>query len=150
MTSGPWDFGLYLYGTAGNKVYNGKKAQRFGGENVEYDLNYDLYSPTSNPDGSSPRPFNDVPIASDYYVENASFLRINNLSVGYTYPGKIFRFTSQRIYFTCVNLYTLTGYSGFTPEVVGDDNANPMGSAGIELDAYPTNRAFIVGLNIRF
>ncbi len=144
-----FDFSAVLYGAAGQKVYNGKKAQRFGGENVEYDINYDLYSP-ANPDGTSPKPFNDVPVASTYYVEDASFLRLNNLTAAYNFEKPLKQITKIRLYVSVVNLYTLTAYSGFSPEVVGGDNANPLGNAGIELDAYPTNRSYIIGLNVTF
>ena len=144
-----WDFSAVLYGAAGNKVYNGKKAQRFGGENVEYDINYDLYSP-ANPDGTSPKPFNDVPLASTYYLEDASFLRLNNLTAAYNFEKPFRQVGKIRIYASVVNLYTLTAFSGFSPEIVGGDNANPLGNAGIELDAYPTNRSYILGINVEF
>lgn len=150
MNWGQFDFSAVLYGAAGQKVYNGKKAQRFGGENVEMDINYDLYNPFSKPDGSSPRPFNDVPVASTYYVEDASFLRLNNLTAAYTFNQPHKNIGKIRAYVSVLNAYTLTAFSGFSPEVVGSNNADPMGNAGIELDAYPTTRSFVFGLNVEF
>jgi hypothetical protein len=55
-----------------------------------------------------------------------------------------------RLYLTAVNPFLFTKYSGFSPEVVGNDNANPLGGAGIELDAYPTNKTFLFGLSVGF
>lgn len=142
-----FDFSLYLYGVAGNKVYNGKKAQRFGGENIEYELLEDFWMP-SNPDAVNPKPFNDVPVASTYYIEDGSFLRVNNITLGYKIPLLNDKIQNLRIYFSTVNPLLFTKFSGFSPEIVGSDNANPMGGAGIELDAYPTNKSFIIGLNL--
>lgn len=140
-----FDFSVQLYGVAGNKIYNGKKAQRFGGENVEYALlKVDDYWSASNPDSKNPKPFNDIPAASTYYVEDGSYLRINNITVGYTLPKLINKVNNIRLYFTALNPYVLTGYSGYSPEISG----SPLGGAGVELDAYPTNKTFLIGLNL--
>ncbi len=144
-----FDFSTYLYGVAGNKIYNGKKAQRFGGENVEYDLVSDLWS-NENTDAANPKPFNDVPIASTYYIEDGSYLRVNNITLGYTLPEFTKKIKKLRVYFSTINPFIFTKYSGFSPEIVGSNNADPMGGAGIELDAYPTNKSFILGLNLEF
>jgi hypothetical protein len=53
-----------------------------------------------------------------------------------------------RFYFTATNPFVFTNFSGYSPEIVGNDNANPLGRAGIELDAYPTNKTILFGLNI--
>ncbi|MGE5356402.1 MAG: SusC/RagA family TonB-linked outer membrane protein [Deltaproteobacteria bacterium] len=138
-----FDFSLQTYGVAGNKVYNGKKAQRFGGENVEYDLLSDFWLP-SKTNATNPKPFNDIPLASDYYVENGAFFRINNVTLGYTLPSFSKKLNNIRIYFTALNPLLLTPFSGYSPEISG----SPLGGAGIELDAYPTNKTFLFGLNI--
>lgn len=82
------DFSVDTYAVGGNKVYNGKKAQRFGGENIEYDLLDDFWTP-SNPNAENPKPFNNIPRASTYYVEDGSYFRINNITLGYTLPKMI-------------------------------------------------------------
>jgi TonB-linked SusC/RagA family outer membrane protein len=143
------DLSVDTYGVGGNKVYNGKKAQRFGGENIEYDLLDDFWTP-SNPNAENPKPFNGVPKPSTYYVEDGSYFRINNITLGYTLPKMIKELNKVRFYITAVNPFIFTNYSGYSPEVVGGDNANPLGTAGIELDAYPTNRSFLAGANISF
>lgn len=144
-----FDFATDIYGVGGNKIYNGKKAQRMGGENVESSILDNFWTP-STPNAENPRPFNDRPLPSTYYVEDGAFLRINNITLGYTLPELIEGLDRVRIYATAVNPFLFTKYSGFSPEVVGDDNGNPLGTAGIELDAYPTNRTFVFGLNIGF
>ena len=143
------DFSTDLFGVGGNKLYNGKKAQRFGGENVEYDLLDSFWTP-STPNAENPYPFNEVPIASSYYVEDGDYLRINNITLGYSIPNMYKKIDKFRIYVTAVNPFIFTDFTGFSPEISGNNNANPMGSAGIELDAYPSNRSFIIGLNLLF
>ena len=144
-----FDFSVDTYGVGGNKVYNGKKAQRFGGENIEYGYLESFWSPAT-PNGANPAPFNEVPRASTYYIEDGSYLRINNITIGYTLPKVIEKIDRVRIYATAINPLLFTKYSGYSPEVVGGDNANPLGGAGIELDAYPTNKTYLFGLNVSF
>ena len=144
-----FDFSVDTYGVGGNKVYNGKKAQRFGGENIEYAYLDSFWSPAT-PNGANPAPFNEVPRASTYYIEDGSYLRINNITIGYTLPKIIEKIERVRIYATAINPLLFTKYSGYSPEVVGGDNANPLGGAGIELDAYPTNKTYLFGLNVSF
>lgn len=143
------DFSVDAYGVGGNKVYNGKKAQRFGGENIEYDVLQDFWTP-SNPNATNPTPFNNIPISSTYYIEDGSYLRINNITIGYTFPKIYEKISKIRIYATAINPFIFTKFSGYSPELSGGDNANPLGNAGIELDAYPTNKTFLFGLNVSF
>ena len=144
-----FDFSTDWYGVAGNKVYNGKKAQRWGGENIEKSELTDFWLP-SNPrqDATNPRPFADTPIASTYYIESGAFLRINNITLGYTFPTNYKFVRKLRVFATATNPLIFTKYSGFSPELSGSDNGNPLSSAGIELDAYPTNRSFSFGISL--
>ena len=144
-----FDFSVDAYGVGGNKIYNGKKAQRFGGENIEYGYLNSFWSPAT-PNGTNPAPFNEVPRASTYYIEDGAYLRINNITIGYTLPKIFEKIDKVRIYATAENPLLLTKYSGYSPELAGSDNANPLASAGIELDAYPTNKTFLFGLNVSF
>ncbi|MBE99302.1 SusC/RagA family TonB-linked outer membrane protein [Flavobacterium coralii] len=143
------DFSVDAYGVAGNKLYNGKKAQRFGGENIESALLDSFWTP-STPNATNPKPNNDVPRASTYYIENGDYLRINNITLGYTLPEMIKGVDKVRIYATAVNPFLFTDFSGFSPELSGSNNGDPLGNAGIELDAYPTNKSFLFGLNVAF
>lgn len=142
-----FDFSTDLYGVGGNKVYNGKKAQRFGGENVEYDYLDSFWTP-STPNAENPSPYNGIPVASTYFIEDGSYLRVNNITLGYTLPKLLKPIDKLRIYATAINPFIFTKYSGYSPEVLND--GDPLGSAGIELDAYPTNKTFLLGLNVSF
>ena len=144
-----FDFSVDGYGVGGNKIYNGKKAQRFGGENVEYAVLENFWTP-SNTNAFNPKPFNEVPRSSTYYVEDGDFLRINNITLGYTVPNILNKIQKTRIYITALNPFVFTKYSGFSPEVVGNNGGDPLGSAGIELNAYPTNKTFLFGVNLSF
>jgi TonB-linked SusC/RagA family outer membrane protein len=140
-----FDFSVDVYGVGGNKIYNGKKAQRFGGENVEYDYLNSFWT-ASTPDATNPYPYNDIPRASNYFIEDGSYLRINNITLGYTLPALTKQVSKIRIYATAVNPFVFTKYSGYSPEVIG--NGDPLERAGVELDAYPTNKTFLFGLNV--
>ncbi len=137
------DLTIFSYGVGGNKVYNGKKAQRFGGENIERATLDNFWLP-SNTNASNPKPSNDVPQPSTYFVEDGSYFRINNITFGYTLPKIIKRIDKLRIYATALNPFIFTKYTGYSPEITGA----ALGGAGIELDAYPTNKTFLIGLNI--
>ncbi len=89
--------------------------------------------------------------AHSWAVEGASFLRINNITLGYTVPQKIaqkLRLQNLRIYATAYNIYTWTNYSGFDPEV-SSLRSNPL-TPGVDYSAYPKSFSMIFGINITF
>lgn len=141
------DFSVDGYGTSGAKVYNGKKAQRFTGENIEESLATNFWT-VNNTTASNPAPFNLVPAASTYYLESGDFFRINNITVGYKITLKGEFLNSCRIYVNAINPFITQKFSGFSPELNG--NGDPYGTQGIELDAYPTLRSFVIGANLKF
>jgi TonB-linked SusC/RagA family outer membrane protein len=143
-----WDFSMDIYGNVGNEVYNGKRAVRVAGtDNIEKDLVYSRWT-SGNHSQSQPAANVGNLLASDYFVESGSFARINNLTVGYTFPsaflGKV-SLANLRVFVTSQNLFTYKKYSGFTAELPGD----PL-TSGIELSAYPTTRTFAAGLSVGF
>lgn len=143
-----FDFSVDGYGTSGAKVYNGKKAQRFSGENIENSLATDFWT-LNNTTASNPAPFNQVPVASTYYLESGDFFRVNNITLGYKLPLQSDSFISAcRIYVNAINPFITQKFSGFSPELNGD--GNPYGTQGVELDAYPTLRSFVIGANLKF
>ncbi len=143
-----FDFSVDGYGTNGSKVYNGKKAQRFSGENVEDAIATNFWTPTNTTAGN-PGAFNQVPVASTYYLESGDFFRINNITLGYKLPILTNNFiTSARIYLNAINPFITQKFSGFNPELNGD--GDPYGSQGIELNAYPAMRSFVLGANLKF
>ena len=88
----------------------------------------------------------------DYFVESASFLRLQNLTVGYTLPKKLLKnifLNNVRFYFTGYNLLTITGYSGNDPEVDSSSKKSPM-SPGVDYASYPKSRLYVFGVNVSF
>lgn len=144
-----FEFSTDFYGVGGNKVFNGKKAQRFGGENVESsELENFWYPSNPDPNAKNPRPFSETPRASTYYVESGAYLRINNITLAYTLPHLVKQVDKIRVFVTAINPFIFTPYSGFSPELSGADNGNPLSTAGIELNAYPTNKSITAGISI--
>ncbi|HZI52490.1 MAG TPA: TonB-dependent receptor, partial [Chitinophagaceae bacterium] len=142
-----FDFSLDIFGLGGNKVYNAKKGVRYGGNyNVEYDVAINRWVPGSN-NNKYPRAFNGVPYPTDYFVETGSFVRINNITAGYRIGAKWADkvFSSARVFASAQNPFMYTKYTGFTPELPGNQN-----EAGIELNVYPISATYTIGLNLQF
>jgi hypothetical protein len=96
-------------------------------------------------------PFLTIPPLTSFDVEDGSFLRLSTLTVGYSLPKKIvskLMMSSFRIYVTAYNVFCLTKYSGFDPEV--STRNNPPVTPGVDYSAYPKSRSFIGGVNINF
>jgi TonB-linked SusC/RagA family outer membrane protein len=148
-----FDFSFGTYGTSGGKIYNGKKAARADSrDNVETEIAKNRWTP-NNPNTNVPRANLNALQASTYFIEDASFFRINNLTLGYALPRNFlsrYKIQNLRIYVTAQNLATITGYSGFTPELVPSGTASSTLDAGIEQRIYPTTRTFAFGVNLGF
>lgn len=88
--------------------------------------------------------------ALDYYLEDGSFLRINNITVGYTLPkswlNKAF-INNARVYCTLNNIHTFTGYSGYDPEVSATSS---ILTRGVDNSAYPRIKSIVLGANLTF
>ena len=142
-----WDASFFFRGTIGNKVLNNPLA---------------AYGNNTYIDGSNVMDNDNLLTLSEnsrvcsYYVENASFLRLDNLSIGYTFnTKKIDWLDKARLYVAGQNLFVITGYKGLDPEVenfrgeASDDNAGL--SPGIEPRNYmPKARSFTFGVNLTF
>ena len=98
----------------------------------------------------NPSSITEMPLL-DWAVEDGSFLRVNNISIGYTLPkvfvNKMFM-QNVRIYVTGYNLYCFTKYSGADPEV-DTRRSTPM-TPGVDYSAYPKSRSFVGGINVTF
>lgn len=132
------DFSFNLSGVAGNEIYNATDnfLNNFGG-NVSQRI--------ADADGSIP------PGASSFFLENGAFLRLNNLTIGYNIPVKNKTWLSKlRVYVTGQNLFVLTDYTGFDPEVNTPSAIGGNLSYGIDFAAYPRARTFLFGVNIDF
>ncbi len=143
-----FDVSIDFYGNVGNEVYNGKKAVKVDGrDNVEKEVVFSRWTAGSRSQ-TEPAANTGNQLASSYFVESGSFVRINNLTVGYTFPVATLskmKITALRAFATSQNLFTLKKYSGFTAELPGD----PLNS-GIELSAYPTTRTVALGITVGF
>jgi TonB-linked SusC/RagA family outer membrane protein len=146
---GNWDFSTDFYGNWGNKIYNGRKAFRANGsDNVQADYVTNRWTPT-NASNINPQIIAQNLPASTYFIESGAFLRLNNLTLGYTLPAELLKrikISKIRVYATSQNLFTAKRYSGFTPEIL----PSSILSAGVDLNGYPTTRTFAFGLNVEF
>jgi len=89
------------------------------------------------------------PVAMSYGVEDGSFLRLNTASIGYTLPERItnkYGIRRLRLYATGYNLFTITGYSGYDPEVNIDKGLTPA----IDNNSYPRSRTYTFGMQLSF
>lgn len=88
-------------------------------------------------------------IASSYFVEDGSFLRLSDITIGYTLPARLTKkagIQRLRVYFTGSNLWLLTGYSGYDPEVDVQKGLTP----GVDYNKYPRSRGYMFGVNLSF
>ena len=96
-------------------------------------------------------PFTDRMVFSDWAVEDGSFLRLNTLTLGYTLPNELVKrvgISNLRFYATAYNVFCITSYSGYDPEVSTMRRTNL--TPGVDYSAYPKSRQFVVGLNLNF
>jgi TonB-linked SusC/RagA family outer membrane protein len=159
-----FDLSIIGYGTYGGMIYNAKKAFRQSlRDNVESAMEINMWT-VSNPTNSEPRANSGSLPASTYFVESGSYFRLNNVNLGYNFPAAWLSKTKVikglRVYFSGQNMFTITKYTGFTPEIQAlnpptatnsplPTTSSPT-SAGIELNAYPAVKTYSGGLNIDF
>ncbi|MFC2137038.1 SusC/RagA family TonB-linked outer membrane protein [Bacteroidota bacterium] len=166
------DFSFFIQSMIGNKVFNwiNRRMEGMKGTQNQYPTVLETYIPEdiylSTPQGNflvaeknidtdMPRMTlqdrNNNTRISDRYVEDASFVRLQSLTLGYTLPEHIanqIKAKRLRIYITGKNIYTLTKYTGYDPEH-GPLNNNPL-LTGIEIGNYPIPRSWIIGVNLDF
>ena len=91
-----------------------------------------------------------APDVSTRFLEKGDFVRLQNLSLGYTIPVKNNIISGARVFVTGQNLMTFTNYSGQDPEVNTNKSINGVPSFGIDYTAYPRTRTWTVGVNVKF
>ncbi|MDI6048576.1 SusC/RagA family TonB-linked outer membrane protein [Flavobacterium sp. XS2P24] len=142
-----FDASASFYGAFGHYIYNNTtnayffKGAFLGGRNV---TNEAATSAQAQGDPNSP---------STKYLEKGDFLRMGNLTFGYTVKGAIlerFKIKSARFYVNGSNLFVITNYTGSDPEVDTDKSLNGVPSAGMEYLSYPREKSVAVGLNVTF
>lgn len=140
------DIAIFFQGVYGNEIYNALRL-RTEGKGQEATLSTamrDVWSIT-NPKGSIPNPWGSSRNFenSSRYVEDGSYLRLKDVTIGYTLPKKWtdkMHMQRWRFYISASNLFTITNYSGYDPEVGG----------GVDYGNYPQSRTVMFGTNINF
>lgn len=140
------DLSLFFQGVYGSEIFNGVRMRTEGSGN-EATLSTamrDVWTAT-NPNGSIPSPKSPYhSVSSSRYVEDGSYLRLKDLTIGYTLPEKWTKkmhMQRWRFYISMSNLFTITDYTGYDPEV---------GMWGLDWGNYPQSRTFMFGTNINF
>ncbi|WP_254423296.1 TonB-dependent receptor [Flavobacterium sp. A45] len=154
-----FDFNCFISGVQGNDVFNANlfdltAMQRLFNAGTEVlDRSIVTGGVVTNPSATLPRALGNEQnwnSASQRYVEDGSYTRLKNVTIGYTFSGNEFQkyFSKLRFYLSGQNLITITDYSGLDPEIARvDGNAN---SAGIDLGRYPQPKSVIFGLEVTF
>lgn len=167
-----FDFSAFFNGTLGNKLFNGTKQylyyyqtnsnhlSDFANRYVEEDIikqdpytGADVVAVHQNLDTDIPRNASaNYARPSDFYIEDASFLRLRNLTLGYSIPSSLtnkINVGKFRVYVGARNLFTLTKYTGFNPEY-GYTNDEQNLDMGVDVGVYPVTRMFLFGVNLQF
>lgn len=144
-----FELSVFLQGIAGNKIYNANNIDNTGMA-AAYNQTTDVLKrwQGEGTGNSMPRAVfgdpNQNTRVSDRFVENGSYLRLKNITLSYTFPKQWLQkaqIENARLSLSCENVATITGYSGFDPEV---------GINGIDQNRYPISRTFSLGLNFNF
>ncbi len=153
-----FDMSIFFHGSVGNDVLNMNRM------NLEWKRTTDALNrwTPSNTDTDLPR--NGFYYAqyggytNSHFVEDATFVRLKNITLGYTIPSKFKFLSSLRVYVVAENLFTLTNYTGWDPEVdtkgyevtTRGNVQNANAGAGLDFNSYPSMKSFTVGLNVTF
>ncbi len=159
-----WDFTMFWYSTIGNDLFNNTKYFTdfwlFEGNRSTTIRDYSWVAGADNSKAKLPvLDYGDTYSGTNpnsYYVENASFLRLKNVVLGYTLPKSALSkvgIQNLRLYVQAENLLTITGYSGLDPEYtnanVGGGNGSDL-QRGIDMGGWPTTMRFLFGVNFAF
>ncbi|AUP79365.1 SusC/RagA family TonB-linked outer membrane protein [Flavivirga eckloniae] len=163
-----FDLSLFFNGVSGNTILNGTKYRGY----FDTDGNYladalNAWTP-SNTNTSIPRNTQSDPgfnrRMSTFYLENGAYFRLRNAQIGYSIPSSILdkiKLEKIRFYLSAINLFTITDYTGYYPEVgrnnrgAGQDqdiltNSTTLFNRGVDEGSYPTPRTFQLGLQVSF
>jgi len=144
-----FDLNFNFNGVAGNKIYDNTANSNFYKARLAKSLN------TTAPAGEFPSESLTNPASiSTRYLKNGSFLRLNNVSLGYTLKPESIGvgnwISSMRFTLTGQNLFVITQYDGYDPEVNSDRSVAGVTSYGIDYLSYPKARTFLLGFNVSF
>ena len=153
-----FDFSMFLQGQVGNKILNVRKAQLYPIRNysgsgvnsgVKDALNRWHGEGTSNYLPRLSYSFQTHNwLASDFFIEDGSFLRVRTIQVGYNISNSFINrnITNLRFFLNVQNPFTFTKYSGYDPEILND---NPI-SSNVDLGQYPVYKTYTIGINLQF
>src|SRR5690606_28104879 len=147
-----FDLSIFFQGSVGNEILNQnlRVLELFNGQQNAAGVARNRWT-ASNPSSVIPRAKLDpAPVFSDRLIEDGTYVRLKNLTFGYTLPqdiSKKLKFDSVRLFVTGYNLITWTNYSGFDPEVTSVDNTV---SQGTDAGVYPSSRTITTGFKINF
>jgi TonB-linked SusC/RagA family outer membrane protein len=154
LTFKGFDLNIFLQGSYGNDILNFQRFESFNlnGQNNQSRDVLNRWTPT-NPSNTIPRANTGggQRILSTFHVEDGSYLRVRNISLGYTLPAALIGklpLTSIKVYVSAQNFITFTKYSGYDPEVsfFGSGSVNQ----GVDYGAYPAAKTLTAGLNLKF
>ncbi len=144
-----FDFGAYAFASVGNEIVrNYERNQPLVNKSV-YAIDRWVGEGTSNTTPRLTTGATSNTLFSDYFVEDGSFVRLQNAQVGYTFPQAFMdRFGADklRLYVSANNIFTFTEYRGYDPSA---SSGSPIG-AGIDQGFYPVPRTFLLGINLNF
>lgn len=157
LTYKGFDLATYMYASIGNKIFNVSKwftdfYPSFTGAAVSsrvQDSWLPTHTNTSTPIFESTSNFSTNTQSNSFYVEDGTFFRMQNLTLGYTLPAKLLarlHMQKLRLYGSTNNLFTVTKYQGLDPGVGGNADTN----FGIDVGNYPITRSYTIGLNLGF
>ena len=144
-----FDLVVYSYASLGNDMVRNYERTLSDVNRLNYVLGRWTGEGTSNSVPRVTTAATNNNVLSDYFVEDASFLRIQNVQLGYTLKTKVsekFGVNKFRVYASVNNLYTFTKYRGFDAAA---SSGNPIGG-GIDYGFYPTPRTYLLGINVNF
>ena len=148
-----FDLSIFLNSSYGNKIYNRTRANLDLGSGYTGSIG-DLrnrWTPTNTTATVHRAELASAVVLSDRYIEDGSYLRLKNISLGYTFSKKLLskvKIKSARIYVSGQNLVTWTKYTGYDPEV--SSNGQNAVSSGNDTGAYPTSKTVLGGLSLTF
>ena len=160
-----WDFNVYFYGSYGNKILNyvesnlesfAKRGSE-GADNVTEEYFQNHWTATNHsdryaralPNGGDNSSLNNVP--SSVWIEDGSFLKLKNLSIGYSLPASWlnkYTISRVRIYVSAQNVFTITNYTGLDPEIGMQGGSATQN--GVDNGTYPSSKYFTFGVNVTF
>ena len=143
-----FDFSAYAFASVGNEIVrNYERNQNLTNRTVSY-LNRWTGEGSTNTDPRVTTGANSNGLFSDYFVEDGSFIRLQNVQLGYTFTpeSEDSKINKLRLYVSASNLFTLTEYRGYDPTASSGD---PIGG-GIDQGFYPNPKTFLFGLNLKF